>query len=118
MYKGLGNSIRQHWWLLKHTESIVYGRTVLIEIYPDWFGNPCSEFRYCLSWIWLAETNRRIGPLVLFDLVLALEVGLFPFGLGFFDYNMLKGQRLTSTYTLFIAASQQSIYTLTSCDPF
>ena len=70
-----------------------------------------------MTLIWLAETNRARGVLVSIDLDLALEVGLFPFGLGFFVFNMLKGQRLTSAYTLFIAASQQSIYTLTSCDP-
>ena len=83
-----------------------------------WFRIPFSVFRYSLYWIWLAETNRWVGHLVLFDLDLALEVGLFPFGLGFFIFKVLKGQRLTSAYTLFIAASQQSIYTLTSCDPF
>ena len=40
---------------------------------------------------WLAETNRARGVLVSIGLDLALEVGLFPFGLGFFDYLMLRG---------------------------
>jgi hypothetical protein len=40
---------------------------------------------------WLAETNLQKVHLVLVGLDLALEVGLFPFGLGFFDYLMLRG---------------------------
>ena len=46
-----------------------------------------SVFRYCLYWIWLAETNRAGGVLVSIDLDLALEVGLFPFGLMLFKFS-------------------------------
>ena len=101
----LGSSLRYHWWSLILVFACV------------WSGKAFLINRYCLSWIWLAETNPREGHLVLIRPDLALEVGLFPFGLGFLYFKVLKGQRLTSAYTLFIAASQQSIYTLTSCDP-
>jgi hypothetical protein len=38
-----------------------------------------------MTLIWLAETNRAGGVLVSIDLDLALEVGLFPSGLAFFN---------------------------------
>ena len=49
------------------------------------FGNPFSAFRLYLTLFRLAETNRAKGLLVSIELDLALEVGLFPFGLGFFN---------------------------------
>ena len=38
-------------------------------------GNPFIHFRYCLSWIRLAETNPEVGLLVSIGLGLALAVG-------------------------------------------
>ena len=83
----LGSSLRYHWWSLILVFACV------------WSGKVFSGIRYYFSWIRLAETNPRVGHLVLVGLDLALSVVLgsragHTFGAWLFVYYIFRGQQL------------------------